>query len=166
MNIRINNKDEDRFFIGLYEFTRLPKCNGMIPMVSTRYITDRVFGDNANLAESDVLQYLERYMLPVIEESVGAENLAEFETDLTNYNGDDSYGFVKSKISLPTFQFYLDNRAALDKGCDYFWWTATPFNTNGGVVCVSPYEREYSKNCGYFNGIRPMIMLKESAINL
>ena len=167
MNICIDNRDENLFSIDRIDFIKFPEHNGMTPMITKTYWSDEYFGGSNNFATSYALRYLQEDVLPRMERAIGAENIVEFETDLTALDGDDSYGVVKSRISIPTFEFYHNNKAIFDKYPGYYWWTATPCNTfDNNVLAIYPYGDTYVKYCERFNGIRPMIMLKSSVFNL
>lgn len=166
MNIRIDNRNENIFSIAGVDWIKFPEVNGAFPMVYKTYDMDLSFGYDSNFAESSALYYLQTSVLPWVEEAVGAENLVEFETDLTSIDKDDRYGIVRSKISIPTLKFYRDNKKIFDKYSGYCWWTATPYNIDCGSLCwITGDGDERNKHCERYNGIRPMIMVKASVFN-
>lgn len=118
--------------------------------------------DTNNLAESELLHRLETEVLPQIEATVGVENVLEFETDLLALDGTDEYGKMKSKISLPTIDFYRHNRKIFSKHhLNKWWWLATPDSTNGSNVRCVYNDGSLSLNyCYYFSGVRPFLILK------
>ena len=84
--------------------------------VTKNTVFDSIFDrENNNLAESVVLEKLNEEFLPKIISAVGEENVLEFETDLTTLDGLKPYKPLKSKISLPTFDFYRSNVEIFDK---------------------------------------------------
>ena len=122
------------------------------------------FGDNNDFSKSDILKKLNEEFLPEIENIVGAENVLEFESDLTSLDGSKKHGTIKSKVSLPTFDFYRNNRATFAKyKLGGWWWLATPHTTSEyvddwWVSCVSPRGCIISNGYGYYiNGVRPFL---------
>lgn len=162
-NIEIINNE--LFKIGKYEFIKFPDENGNIVGVLKDNLEDMIFGNNNDFYKSDILKKLNEEFLPEIESVVGAENVLEFETDLTSLDGSKKHGTMKSKVSLPTFDFYRKNRAMFEKyKLDDWWWLATPDTTSeyandDWVVCVSP--RGFIINDDYYvgggHGVRPFL---------
>ena len=136
----------DTFYIGDFEFIKFKENDGKTIAVMKDSIFNSKFDDATNnFAKSYVYNRLLNKVLPEIEEIVGAENIVEFETDLFTADGLDIYGTMKSRISLPTFDFYRANRAIFDKyPLENWFWTSTANGDNSFVFCVSPR--------GYFNG--------------
>ena len=136
--------NESTFRIGDYEFIKFSDENGIVTAVSKESLFDSVFGENNDLRKSSIIEKLKSDVLPGIEAIVGAENVLEFETDLLSLDGSAQYGEMKSKVSLPTFDFYRRNRAVFEKyKLDEWWWLATPdstpeWNTDSFIICVSP----------------------------
>ena len=150
------------FFIAGIEFIKFNDENGKTAAVSKDVIFKSDFGENNNFAESSVLRKLEQDFLPRIADEIGEENICEFETDLTSLDGSKKHGKMKSRVSLPTFDFYRNNVEIFDKykpNC--WWWLATPDTTtdhlsDDWLVCVSPrgfiFNYYYGINYG---GVRP-----------
>ena len=151
----------DTFRIGEYEFIKFSDNNGQTIAVSKDSLFDSNFDPNTNnFAKSALYEQLVKEVLPKIEKIVGAENIVEFETDLFTADGLDIYGTTKSKISLPTFDFYRANRAIFGKyPLDNWWWTST---ANGGerlVICVSPRGRIRGNYSHFYDiGVRPFLI--------
>lgn len=150
----------DTFHIGEYEFIKFADSNGQTTAVMKDSIFNSKFDDSTNdFAKSYLYKRLVEQVLPKIEKIVGAENIVEFETDLFTADGLDIYGKMKSKISLPTFDFYRANRAIFDKySLNEWYWTSTA-NSNGRYVfCVSPHG--YFSDDDYRNvlGVRPFLI--------
>ena len=150
------------FEIGDYEFIKFGEENGAVTAVSKDILFNSEFGKNNDLRKSSILKKLKNEILPEIESIIGAENVLEFETDLLSLDGSAEYGIMKSKVSLPTLDFYRRNRSVFEKyKLDGWWWLATPDSTpeyyNGDwCVCVSPSGSIIINNyyCNYF-GVRP-----------
>lgn len=151
------------FGIGDYEFIKFADENGVTTAVSKDILFDSRFGRTNNLAESTVLERMTEEILPEIENIIGAENVLEFETDLLSLDGSAKHGVMKSKISLPTFDFYRKNRAIFEKyKPEEWWWLATPdstreFTNDDWCVCVSPagYVGNYYYYYDNSLGVRP-----------
>ena len=101
------------FKIDGVEFIRFPDVNGQTPVVMKDIAFNYRFGKNNNFRESAILEKLQKEMLPDIINAVGEENVCEFETDLTTLDGLQNYGVMKSRISIPTFDFYRHKRRNL-----------------------------------------------------
>ena len=157
------------FRIGNYEFIKFADENGVTTAMSKDILFDSRFGRTNNLAESTVLKRMTEEILPEIENIIGAENVLEFATDLLSLDGSAKHGVMKSKISLPTFDFYRKNRAIFEKYKPReWWWLATPHSTEthgnaDWVKCVSPrgyVNNNYSSNDYY--GVRPFCILNSN----
>ena len=154
--------NESTFRIGDYEFIKFSEENGIVTAVSRDSLFDSIFGKNNDLRKSYIIDRLKSEVLPKIESIIGAENVLEFETDLLSLDGSAQYGVMKSKVSLPTFDFYRKHRATFEKHkIEKWWWLATPdstpeWNTNRYVLSVSPsgYVINIGCYCDYF-GVRP-----------
>lgn len=159
--------NEEIFKIGKYEFIKFVDDNGNIIGVLKDSLGDMRFGDTNDFSKSNILERLNNEFLPEIEEIVGAENVLEFETDLTSLDGSKMYGTMSSKVSLPTFDFYRKNRAVFAKyKLDDWWWLATPHTTSEyvndwWVSCVSPRGGVSNGNFGDY-GVRPFLTFVSS----
>ncbi len=156
------------FSIAGIEFIKFTDENGVCAAVSKDILFDSKFGENNNFAQSLVLKRLNKEILPKLVAEVGTENIKEFELDLTSLDGLDTYGKVKTKIALPTFEFYRKNVRIFDEyKIDDWWWTATPDTTkehynDSWITCVSPHGLIY--DYFYFNyyGVRPFLFFVSS----
>lgn len=163
-------KPGETFKIGDMEFIRFADCNGQTPVVMKNIAFRSRFGDNNDFRSSDILKRLQEEVLPKIIEAVGEENVCEFDTDLTTIDGLKNYGTMKSRISLPTFDFYRANVAVFDQNNHKTWWwlatadSAEPHWEPKWVVCVSPAGGIYFVhfNIDGSHGVRPFCILKSS----
>ena len=159
----------ETFKVADIEFIKFADENGHTVAVAKDSVFNSEFGDNNNLAESLVKSRLESEILPKIAEAIGEENIVEHEVDLLSLDGDDKWGKVNCKISIPTFDFYRHNVKMLDKyKLGKWWWLATPDTTqkhycDDWVVCVSPLG-DFRSNCIYClnNGVRPFMIFVSS----
>lgn len=166
---RIEIINDEIFKIGKYEFIKFVDDNGNIIGVLKDSLGDMRFGASNDFSKSDILKKLKEEFLPKIESIVGAENVLEFETDLTSLDGSKKHGTMNSKVSLPTFDFYRNNRSTFAKyNLDSWWWLATPHTTSEyvndwWVNCVSPrggfHDYYYGNGC---RGVRPFLTFVSS----
>ena len=164
---KIKAKVGETFKIGKYEFIRFGECQGGIAAVQKDLLFKSRFGANNDLSKSDILKRLVEEYLPEIEREIGAENVLEFETDLISLDGSKKHGVLRSKVSLPTFDFYRSNRSVFAKHLiDNWFWLATPWETieytnDNWITCVSPRGDIYGDDYGGGNvGVRPFLILK------
>lgn len=150
----------ETYFIGDMEFIKFPNLNGGSVAIMKDIAFESEFNatkDN-NFANSTVFKRLKKEILPKIEEMVGKENVLEFETDLFTLDGLDIYGKMRSKISLPTFDYHRANRPIFDKfKLDVWWWLATA-NSNNWITCVSPSGFISDLNYNSHGGVRPFLI--------
>ena len=163
-----NVKVGKTFKIGEIEFIKFSDIDGVTIAVSKDIVFRSEFGDNNNLAESDVLEKLNKEILPELIKEVGQENILEFETDLTTLDGLKPYEPLKSKISIPSFDFYRANVEMFDKyKVDSWWWLATPDTAEphynpSWLLCVSPVGRVSYDIYYYYFGVRPFLKFVSS----
>ena len=156
------------FKVGEIEFIKFADNDGVATVVTKDILFCSEFGNDNNLHNSDVLEKLNAEVLPKIIKVVGKENICEFETDLTTLDGLKPYEPLKSKISLPTLDFYRANVDIFDKyKVNDWWWLATPESAKphdapNWIVCVSPSG--YIRNIDYYNsiGVRPFLCFVSS----
>lgn len=151
------------------EFIKFPDMDGMSPVVAKDIVFDSEFGENNCLAESKIMERLEREVLPKVIAFVGMENLCTIRTDLTTLDGLKPYRDMESFISLPTFDFYRANVGIFDQHkIGRWWWLATPESAEPHdeprwILCVAPPGRIGSDY--YYDddvGVRPFLLFKSS----
>ena len=157
------------FKVANIEFIKFAQEGDRVIVVTKDLQFNSYFGKNNNFSESDVLKKLLDEMLPKIEAAIGTENVLEFETDLFSLDGSREYGVMKSKVALPTFDFYRNNREIFNKySVDGWWWLTTPdstpeYNSSALVVCVSPSGRICCNISSYYcSGVRPFYIFNSS----
>ena len=126
----------DTFKVADIEFIKVAEENGVVAAVTKDVLFNKQFDDDTNnFAKSSLLKYLQKEILPKIEAAIGANNVVEFETDLTSLDGLDNYGTMKSKISLPTFDFYRKHVKIFDKHkVNKSWWLSTADSTPAHAI--------------------------------
>lgn len=156
------------FEVAGIEFIKFADENGQTVAVAKDSLFDSKFGNNNNFAESIIKSCLEKEILPKIEREIGAENIIEHEVNLLSLDGDDKWGKVNCKISIPTFDFYRANVKIFDKyKLDDWWWLATPDTTSAHYndnwsLCVSPRGVIYVISCNSLLGVRPFLIFSSS----
>lgn len=158
------------FNIAGFDFIKFYDENGNTVAVAKDCLFDSIFGDNNNFAKSKILNKLKKEVLSKIEAEIGAENIVEHEVDLLSLDGSDKWGKLKTKISLPTFDFYRKHVKIFDKyKLDKWWWLATPDTTTDHcshdywVSCVSPGGYLYFNISDYDgSGVRPFLIFVSS----
>lgn len=161
--------DGGTFEVAGIEFIKFPSVDCRTPAVARNFVNSMRYGESPNLRDSYVLPYLQREVLPGIIEAVGEENVLEFETDLTTLDGLTPYGKAKSRISLPTFDFYRSNVSIFDRHHVKGWWwlaspdTALPHYDADWTLCVSPVGCISNINGGRIRGgVRPILYFNSS----
>ena len=150
------------------EFIKFANEDDICAAVSKDILFNSEFGKNNNFSESLILEKLKTDILPKLEAVVGAENIKEFELDLTSLDGLDTYGKIKTKIGLPTFDFYRNNVKIFDKyKPDKWWWSATPDTTkehlnDNWIICVSPHGNIGISSYYDSGGFRPFLYFVSS----
>ena len=152
------------FTVAEIEFIKAKSTEEGCVVVAKDSLFNSSYGDNNNFSESKILKRLNEEILPKIEKAVGAENVLEFKTDLTSLDGLKTYGSMKSKISLPTFDFYRDNVQMFDEHkLDEWWWLATPDSTpehlnDWWAVSVSPDGSINDNLLNFSYGVHPVLV--------
>ena len=154
------------FEVGGVEFIKFPGgADGQTVAVAKDIAFHSTFGNNNNFAESGILEKLNKDFLPKIVAAVGEDNVCEFETDLTTLDGLKIYGVMKSKVSLPTFDFYRANVEIFDNyKPETWWWLSTPdsaephYKDCWWIVCVSPSGFIGNGSYNSDDGVRPILI--------
>ena len=155
----------ETFLVAGIEWIKFPEKDGKFIAVAKGSVGDKIFdNDSNNFSKSSLLKYLEKEILPKITAEVGQENVHEFETDLFSLDGHRKYGKMTSKISLPTFDFYRENREVFDNHrLEEWWWLATSDGERHWVVCVAPSGGVDNYDSYYFDyGVRPVLLFSSS----
>jgi len=155
--------EECTFPVAGIEFIKFSEENGVAVVIAKDCVFDSDLGKNNNFSESKALKRLNNEILPKLEAEVGAENIKEFELDLTSFDGLDTYGIITTKIGIPTMDFYRANVRLFDKcKIDCYWWLATPDTTpehlnDRWALCVSPQGCVSDDVYDSRSGVRPFL---------
>lgn len=156
------------FEVAGIEFIKFADENGQTVAVAKDVLFDSEFGKNNNFATSEVKHALEKKILSKLKKAIGSENIIEHEVDLLSLDGDDKWGKIKCKISIPTFDFYRANVKIFDKYKPYrWWWLATPDTTSAHyndcwIRCVAPAGGICNYNYDGGIGVRPFLIFNSS----
>ena len=125
------------------------------------------FGDNNNYNGSDIDKYLCDTYLPELERKFGKDNIVEHEVDLLSLDGENDYGVIKRKVSIPTLDMYRYNKKAIKKHINKWFWLCTPDSTPSGFSsdCVQFVSSGGGVRCGWCDcsgAVRPFLVLKDS----
>ena len=158
----------ETFKVADIEFIKFADKEGNTVAIAKDIVFNSPFGDNNNFATSTIKNKLESEILPKIEKEVGKENIVEHEVDLLSLDGDDKWGKIKFKISIPTFDFYRHNVKIFDKYMlNEWWWLATPDTTTAHYndnweLCVSPRGYVFNGGICSNSGVRLFIIFVSS----
>lgn len=156
------------FKVAGIEFVKVKETEEGTIAVTKDCVFDSSYGENNNLHESKILKRLQEEILPKIEEAVGPENVLEFETDLTTFDGLKPYAPLKSKISLPTLDLYRENVKVFDEYNPGRWWwlstpdSAKPHSNPWWTLCVAPSGYLYYNFYDNYYGVRPVLFFVSS----
>lgn len=158
--------EEGTFRISDHEMVVLEQLDGHTVVIKKdKYGPDIHFGSHNNYNGSDADEICNKFG-DEIAEIIGADNMLEFDLDLTANDGMKCYGSVKRKMALRTADMQRKYAYIFDKLPKFWEWLATAYSTpkhedSTGVECVSPLGRfSYDNvNCN-INGVRPFCILK------
>lgn len=130
-------------------------------------LKEMTFGDNNNYNGCNIDKYLCNTYLPELERKFGKENIVEHEVNLLSLDGENDYGVIKRKVSIPTLDMYRYNKKAIKKYNNKWFWLATPDSTHSGYSSdVVQYVSSVGivRYCWYgeSGAVRPFLVLKDS----
>lgn len=161
--------DGEAFTVAGREFIALENRGGeTVALLKGFCKTSTEFGKN-NCYEGSYVDDVCNDFLTEISESIGSENIHEFELDLTSDDGLKDYGVIKRRAALLTTEMYRRYVDILDKHMpEDWWWLATPHSTakhgnDSWIKCVSPSGLIYGRNCCNRGcGVRPFCIFDSS----
>jgi hypothetical protein len=141
--------------------------NGDAAILSKNSIKEMKFGSNNNYNGCDIDKYLSNTYLKELKRKFGKDNIVGHEVDLLSLDGENDYGVIKRRVSIPTVDIYRHNKKAIKKYIDKLFWLATPNSTTSGyspnyVHCVNScggVGYSWWDECG---AVRPFVILKDS----
>lgn len=173
---KVNLYDHNIITISGADFIKFPEENGLIPVVKLERWGSEDFGRTNNLGDSSLICELYENFLPQIEAEIGSENICQFDNDLTSLHGEKTYGTVRTRISVPTFDFYRKHKEIFDKYIDDingYWWLSTPWtvrhrNGDQSNLCTL-ITSEGTVSCdrsNYGYAVRPILYIKAEALTV
>lgn len=157
----------DLVTIGGTEFVVLEQRDGNTVLLTKECIGEETaFGENDNNYAESIVDDICESFAELLEDSVGEENLVEFDVDLTSDDGLKDYGQLRRKCALITADMYRRYVDILDlHNPKKYWWLATPHSTkrhenDSWVKCVSPSGNICNDDFNCDNGVRPFCILK------
>lgn len=152
--------------LGSHEMIVLGHDGGGTALLRKDILEKMKFGKDNNYNGSGVDRVCNAFAAEIAD-IVGAENVLEYEVDLTADDGLKDYGKIMRKASLLTAQQYRCYVEILDKyKPDAWWWLATPFSTPAHdnaawIKCVAPSGYVSIVRCSSnVFGVRPFCILK------
>lgn len=122
---------------------------------------------NNNYNGCSIDKYLCNTYLPELERKFGKDNIVEHEVDLLSLDGENDYGVIKRKVSIPTLDVYRYNKKAIKEHINEWFWLCTPNSTPSGygsnfvqyVISNGDVSFSWYSSCG---SVRPFLILKDS----
>lgn len=158
------------FKIGDTEFIVLEHLEGEKTICITKGFVaeDTKFDENTNnFAKASVLNVLDDFANKIAAE-VGAENMCNFEIDLTTDDGLKDYGSITRKTGLLTDVQYRKYSEIIEKyPVDDWWWLANAVSTprrnvSYAVRCVAGGGSLSSGCCSFNGGVRAVCIFKSN----
>ena len=146
---------------------------GGVFLLSKNILFEEAFdeGNCNNWATSSLREHLNGDFLKELEEQIRAENILEFERDLTSDDGLKDYGACRDKVSLITCDEYRRYRNVSKEDIgqkDDWWWTATaystPYSSYSCIVRITGTGGSLIGNNAYIGsgGVAPCLCLLSS----
>lgn len=158
------------FKVGDTEFIVLEHLEGSKTLCLTRNFIaeDTKFDkDTNNLAKASVLNVLDDFENKIAL-VIGAENICDFEIDLTTDDGLKDYGSITRKTGLLTDVQYRKYSEIIEKyPVDDWWWLANAVSTprrniSCAVRCVAGGGDLFNHICYGSNGVRAVCIFKSN----
>ncbi len=157
------------FKIGDVEFIVLKQVDGKTFCLTRDFIAEntRFDDDTNNLANASVLKVLDDFESKIAD-IIGADNMCEFEIDLTTDDGLKDYGSITRKTGLLTdVQYRKHSEGIKPYEVDDWWWLANAVSTprrdvQYAVRCVACGGDMRNCICYYISGVRAVCIFKSN----
>ena len=163
-------KPGETFMIADHEFLVLDHTETGTKVISKdMWQEDSIeFGSSKEYATSNIKNFIDREVLPVIAAAVGEENIIEHDVDLTALDGGNDFGSIRLKVHPIEFmeaRKYFE--LLVNEELPDWWWTITPWNSRGigyakSLAVVSPFGYFCDCNYNYYCGVRPFCILNSN----
>lgn len=160
----------ETFKIAEHDFIVLNNKEETTFVISKGFMAEDVkFDENTrDYNKSSLKKLIESKIQPVIENSIGAENLVEHEVDLTSVDNQNEFGSCKCKVRPMVFDEARQyNDLIANENLDDWTWTCTPWSTEKrgykySIAVVRPSGRvSFDYYYGSY-GVRPVCILKSN----
>ena len=160
----------ETFKIGEHDFIVLEQKQEQTMVISKGFMAEneKFDDDTRDYNESSLKKLIDRYIQPIIENEVGADNLVEHDVDLTSVDMQKEFGTCRCKVRPITFDEARNyNDLLVNKDLDDWWWTCTPWSTKErgreySIAVVSSSGFIGNCNCDNNLGVRPFCILKSN----
>lgn len=157
------------FKIGDVEFIVLRQFHGKAFCLTRDFIAKntRFDDDTNNLATASVLNHLDAFEVKLAD-IIGADNMCEFEIDLTSDDGLKDYGSITRKTGLLTDVQYRKHSEGIEPyAVDGWWWLANAVSTprrdvQYAVRCVADDGYMCNYGCRLNYGVRAVCIFKSN----
>ena len=158
------------FKVGNHDFIVLEQMEGQTAVISKGFMAeDKQFDEETrDYNKSEIKRFIESEIQPVIESTVGADNIVEHEVDLTSVDMQKEFENCRCKVRLITFdEARKYNDLVADKSLGDWWWTCTPWSAEErgykySLAVVCPSGLIYDDYYHYDYGVRPFCILKSN----
>ena len=157
--------DGDEWIFLFYE-----EETGNVAILKKTSLTKMKFGNDNNYNGCFIDKYLCYEYFKELERKFG-DNIVEHEVDLLSLDGEDDYGVIKRKVSIPTLDVYRHNKKAIKKYIDEWFWLATPSSTPSGYCSdfVHWVDGDGDVSYDWYDigrvAVRPFLFLNGNIIN-
>lgn len=169
--VQLNTLSEgDTFKIGEHDFIVLRQDEDRTMVISKELMAENVkFDDETrDYGKSYLKKLIEEEIQPIIEDSVGADNLMEHNANLVTVDMQDEFEPVKCKVRPITFdEARRYNCLLVNNDLPDWYWTLTPWSTEErgwkySLTVVSPSGGIINGDFDCSDGVRPFCILKSN----
>ena len=163
-------KPGDKFSTGIGNFIVLEQKEDCAVIITEKlYMECEIFDASCNdYKKSSLRELCEGEILNEFSEEFGKENICTNEAGLVTVDGQEVFGKLLTKVRPLTFDEAREyNDLLVNKDLQDWYWTCTPWSTKErgygrSVAVVSPRGIINYSNCGNYNGVRPVCILKSN----
>lgn len=129
---------------------------------------DEAFGETRNYKESNVKKVIDEKILPIVENSVGKDNIVSHSVSLASVDAQNEFGVMQCKMRPLSFdEARKYNDLLVNKELGDWYWTLTPWSAEErgwkySMAVVSPSGDFYNCSCNDSFGVRPVCILNSN----